>query len=280
MTTPWRGTSRERTRHSWSRLPARSCPGRPGHPRSSGASCHGPRGRGGRGAPRRRLREGGRPPPRPVALDRQTPPGERPLEGRCGDGRAARVDPWRAAAGTRGLGPARRAAPCRSRPSKAPCGLEQRGQDEEMSRPKRTFPGFDQCMRMMKGSDPQMQEDGFHSLLPHAADFVPALIEAFEAEADHGLKCWLLELIGEARSGDAFGLLAAQLRGSDEALRYWAIRGLESLGDERSRRLLWDARSWEWTPEPEREDFLRELDASRERTRAHRTGQHRRPDDA
>jgi hypothetical protein len=142
-----------------------------------------------------------------------------------------------------------------------------------MSRPKHKFPGFDRCMRMMRSSDPQLQEDGFHSLLPHAADFVPELIEAFEAEADHGLKCWLLELIGEARSGDAFKLLAAQLRGRDEALRYWAIRGLESLGDERSRRLLWDARSWEWIPAPDREDFLRELDASRERMRADRTGQ-------
>ncbi len=69
---------------------------------------HRPGGRGGRRSPRRRIGEGGRPPPRPVALDREAPPGERPVEGGGGDDGAARVDPGAAAAGARGYGSAGR----------------------------------------------------------------------------------------------------------------------------------------------------------------------------
>ena len=60
---------------------------------------HRPRGRRGRGRSGRRVGEGGRPPPRPVALDREAPPGERAVQGGGGDDRAARVDPRTAAAG-------------------------------------------------------------------------------------------------------------------------------------------------------------------------------------
>jgi len=44
---------------------------------------HRPRGHRGRGRPRRRVGEGGRPPPRPFTLDRQAPPGEGPIQGRA-----------------------------------------------------------------------------------------------------------------------------------------------------------------------------------------------------
>jgi hypothetical protein len=84
-------------------------------------------------------------------------------------------------------------------------------------------------------------EDGFHFLLPHAAEHVEALMAEFEAETDHGLRCWLLELIGAARSAKAFNLLREQLQSSDEALRRRAICGLEDLDTPEARRVLFEA---------------------------------------
>ena len=66
----------------------------------------------------------------------------------------------------------------------------------------------------------------------------------FEQEQDdHGLRCWLLELIGAARSPDALPVLGAQLNSDDEALRDWAVTGLEKLDTPEARTLLWHARA-------------------------------------
>jgi hypothetical protein len=102
---------------------------------------------------------------------------------------------------------------------------------------------FPASLRLMRSRDPQRREDGFHQLLPHAADHLDELIEAFAQEQDdHGLRCWLLELIGEARSPAALQLLGAQLDVPDDALRAWAVTGLEKLDTRESRTLLWRAR--------------------------------------
>jgi hypothetical protein len=69
------------------------------------------------------------------------------------------------------------------------------------------------------------------TLKPNAAAHVADLVSEFQAERDdRGLRCWLLELIGEARSPAAFEALAEQLWGPDEDPRRWAVRGLELLG--------------------------------------------------
>jgi hypothetical protein len=47
------------------------------------------------------------------------------------------------------------------------------------------------------------------------------------------VRCWLLELIGEARSPQALPVLVEQLNGDDEALRSWAVRSLEQLDTNR-----------------------------------------------
>jgi hypothetical protein len=101
---------------------------------------------------------------------------------------------------------------------------------------------FDEAMWKMRRHNPQTREDGFHELLPHAADHVDELIHEFRAEQDdHGLRCWLLELIGHARSPRALPLLIEQLASPDESLRSWAARGLEQLDAKEARRALWQA---------------------------------------
>lgn len=102
---------------------------------------------------------------------------------------------------------------------------------------------FQQAMRLMRRHDPQAREDGFHLLLPHAAEHLDALIAELSHERDRGLRCWLLELVGEARSPHAIPVLAEHLHGDDAELRSWAVRGLEQLNTKAARRELWKARA-------------------------------------
>lgn len=103
---------------------------------------------------------------------------------------------------------------------------------------------FREAMRLMRRREPQAQEDGFRLLLPYAAEHVHELIAEFNAASvDRGIRCWLLELIGRARSPAALPLLVEQLYGDDPALRTWAARGLELLDTKAARRELWKART-------------------------------------
>lgn len=79
---------------------------------------------------------------------------------------------------------------------------------------------FQRAMWLMRRRDPQAREDGFHLL-----------------------RCWLLELIGRARSEAALPLLAEQLHGQDPSLRTWAAHGLEALDTKAARHELWKARA-------------------------------------
>lgn len=93
----------------------------------------------------------------------------------------------------------------------------------------------------MRSRYPQTQEDGFQTLAASAADHVDELLHAYAAERDHGLRCWLLELVGLARSAQATAVLEQALLGPDEALADWGRRGLELLGSREARTILWRA---------------------------------------
>lgn len=103
---------------------------------------------------------------------------------------------------------------------------------------------FQHAMRLMRRRNPQTREDGFRLLLPHAGEHVGDLIREFNRETDdYGLRCWLLELIAEARSPEALPVLVEHLHGNDESLRFWAVRGLEQLDTKPARTELWRARA-------------------------------------
>lgn len=106
---------------------------------------------------------------------------------------------------------------------------------------KERFPGFRACIAMMRKRNAQVQEEGFHWLLPHAAEFVDELMQEFQREEASGLRSWLLELIAEARSAKAFDLFRENLASGDKGLRFWAIRGLRRLNTPDARKALFDA---------------------------------------
>ncbi|WP_432887944.1 HEAT repeat domain-containing protein [Kribbella sp. CA-245084] len=98
---------------------------------------------------------------------------------------------------------------------------------------------FTRGMGMMRKHNPQIQEDGFGLVKQVAHEHVADLITAYSGEEDHGLRCWLLELIGEARSAEALPVLREALASPDESIRDWARIGLEQLGTKEARALLW-----------------------------------------
>jgi hypothetical protein len=107
---------------------------------------------------------------------------------------------------------------------------------------KSKFPGFEACLKSMRKHNPQLQEDGFWLLMPYAHQFADELITEFQKETDHGLRCWLLELIAEAKSPKAFPLLVDSLRGDDDSLWSYAVSGLIQLDTKAARNILWEAK--------------------------------------
>lgn len=105
---------------------------------------------------------------------------------------------------------------------------------------------FEKAMTMMRKADPRSREDGFDFLREHADAYVAELAAEFEREPDQRLRCWLLELLAEARSPEALPVLAARLGDDDESLRLWAVRGLEMLDSREAREALHQARVNGW----------------------------------
>lgn len=106
---------------------------------------------------------------------------------------------------------------------------------------KSQVPGFQEGMRLMRKRDPQLQEDGFHLLLSHAHEYTQQLMNEFAHETDPGLRCWLLELLAEARDLDTLPLFLDYLHSDETSLKMMAIRGLKQLNTKEARRALWEA---------------------------------------
>jgi len=98
-------------------------------------------------------------------------------------------------------------------------------------------------MTLMRRHDPQQQEDGFRQLLPHAGEHLDELLAEFDREPDHGLRCWLLELIAAARSPCALPVFVEHLHSTDESLRSWSVHGLRLLDTPQARQALYEARA-------------------------------------
>jgi hypothetical protein len=95
-------------------------------------------------------------------------------------------------------------------------------------------------MRLMRKRDPQSQEDGFHLLLFRAHEYSQQLMVEFAQETDPGLRCWLLELLAEARDPDALPLFLEYLHSDETSLKMMAIHGLNQLNTKDARRALWE----------------------------------------
>src|SRR5258705_9312038 len=89
------------------------------------------------------------------------------------------------------------------------------------------FPGFVGCMAMLRNrKDAEVQEEGYHWLLPRVGEFVEPLLAKLEAECDPYMQGGILELLGEARDARAFSAFVRHLLSPNAAVRQWAETGL------------------------------------------------------
>ncbi len=103
-------------------------------------------------------------------------------------------------------------------------------------------PKFETCMRMMRRHNAAEQEEGFALLAPHAHVYLPELLAEFKAETvDHGLRCWLLELIGMAGDPSTIAFFTQELQSNDASFREWARRGLLAIDVAEARTALYEA---------------------------------------
>jgi HEAT repeat protein len=100
------------------------------------------------------------------------------------------------------------------------------------------FPGFERCLKMMRHSG-EVSEEGFGLLLPHAAKYLPQLIAAFWDDDNAGIRDWLVELVGEAKSPAAMPFLIERLDDDDESVRDMAVSMLRKLNTKEARTVLW-----------------------------------------
>ena len=104
------------------------------------------------------------------------------------------------------------------------------------------FPGFEKCMAMMRRRNAAIQEDGYHWLLPRSREFVPELVREYSAEQDQGLRCWLLELLAEARAPELLDLFRGALHDGHEGVQDRGVMGRRKLDTAEARSVLWDER--------------------------------------
>jgi HEAT repeats len=105
---------------------------------------------------------------------------------------------------------------------------------------------FAQALESMRSPEARLRTHGFDFLRGHADAYVDELIAELAHEQNDELRCWLLELISEARSPSALPVLAGELESDDESVRFWAIRGLEMLDTREAQRALYQARTKGW----------------------------------
>ena len=113
---------------------------------------------------------------------------------------------------------------------------------KRMDQGKVDFLGFDRYLQMLHSKNAMIQEEGFYDLAQHAGEYLEELLTAFDTEENRGMRSWLLEIIGYAKSPRAFPIFLKYLHSSDDSLRCWAKYGLAKLGTTREgRQLLWEA---------------------------------------
>ena len=95
---------------------------------------------------------------------------------------------------------------------------------------------------MMRKRDPQVEENGFGLVKRVAAEHAGELIAAYSDQTDRGLRCWLLELLGEARSPEALPVFVGALASPDDSIRFRGEMGLEKLDTKEASTLLWEHR--------------------------------------
>jgi HEAT repeat protein len=89
------------------------------------------------------------------------------------------------------------------------------------------FPGFDQCIQMIRSDDAMTYEDGYHSLLGRAHEYTDKLIQLMQDEKSPDMRGKFIELLGDTNDPKIISLLALELENPERIVRQWAFWSLE-----------------------------------------------------
>ncbi len=91
------------------------------------------------------------------------------------------------------------------------------------------FPGFQECLKLIKSKNPMEFEDGFHLLLPHVREFGEAIVELIKIETDPKIQSRLVELLGECEDEKYKSIFESLLTSKDHDVVAWSLTSLEKL---------------------------------------------------
>lgn len=118
--------------------------------------------------------------------------------------------------------------------------MKRRRIDDYDPKPSRKFPGFKACMKLLRSKDGWTQEGAYHTLLPHAAEYLDDFIAEFSKPENFRIQDWIIELIGESPSPKALEFLRDQLFENDPRNKSWVIYRLVNFRPFELRQLIED----------------------------------------
>lgn len=128
-----------------------------------------------------------------------------------------------------------------------------------------TFPGVQICVELLHRRNVRgaYLDCVCAELTKNAVKHISELIHAFQYEDDRRVKALLLAAIAEADSEEAIPILEAQLTGDDVGLRPYAAYGLTRINTKESRRILWQASTFEFEEPEETAEFRQMLEKTK-----------------
>jgi hypothetical protein len=112
-------------------------------------------------------------------------------------------------------------------------------------------PGFDECIEMIRSSDPLTYEDGYHWLQGYLIDYIDELIQLMLRETDPNMRSKFVELVGNSKNPRVIPVLEAELKSPHSEVRSWAYSSLSYFENSAATRFAENFRR-----EHPNEDFL------------------------
>ncbi len=87
-------------------------------------------------------------------------------------------------------------------------------------------PEFNECIEMLRSTDPMTYEDGYHWLQGYLDKYIDELIQLVLNEENPDMRAKFVELVGNSKIPKVIPLLEAELKNTHREVRSWAYNSL------------------------------------------------------
>ena len=112
-------------------------------------------------------------------------------------------------------------------------------------------PEFNECIKMLRSTDPMTYEDGYQWLQGYLDKYIDELIQLMLNEENPDMRARFVELAGNSKNPKVIPFLAAELENPQREVRSWAYSSLCYFENNEAEKLA--AKFKEENPD---EDFL------------------------